>query len=323
MFRLPIGLHDFLSGALRKIVRWSYAGTVASAVAAVVLVGLVKTWVPIDLSNLVFDAYQRFDHRSWNPNLPVRIIDINDELLARIGQWPWPRSTIAEIVSKLRDLGASAVAMDIVFAEPDGRSPEQVVARLPDSPGRFLLQTEIKERTTNDAVLAEALTRMPTVLGAVLTQEVRTADFPDKTGLAIAGDDPLPFLAHFTGAVLPLPVLSEASHGVGALNWLPDHDQIVRRVPLIFVLGDRIVPSLALETLRVAQGASTADRAVVERERRDRVRSTDGCQHHQSRKPRDSHRCAGSAAGARYAQRAAPLHPGLEAPRRRCRAWRD
>ena len=257
MFRLPIGLHNFLSGALRKIVRWSYAGTVASAVAAVVLVGLVKTWVPIDLSNLVFDAYQRFDHRSWNPNLPVRIIDINDELLARIGQWPWPRSTIAEIVSKLRDLGASAVAMDIVFAEPDGRSPEQVVARLPDSPGRFLLQTEIKERTTNDAVLAEALTRMPTVLGAVLTQEVRTADFPDKSGLAIAGDDPLPFLAHFTGAVLPLPVLSEASHGVGALNWLPDHDQIVRRVPLIFVLGDRIVPSLALETLRVAQGAST------------------------------------------------------------------
>ena len=45
MFRLPIGLHDFLSGALRKIVRWSYAGTVASAVAAIVLVGLVKTWV--------------------------------------------------------------------------------------------------------------------------------------------------------------------------------------------------------------------------------------------------------------------------------------
>jgi adenylate cyclase len=257
MFRLPIGSQNLLSGVLRQLVRWSYAMTVASAVAAIVVVGLVKTWAPIDLSNLVFDAYQRFDHRSWNPNQAVRIIDINDESLARIGQWPWPRSTIADIVSKLRDLGASAVVMDIVFAEPDGRSPEQLVTLLPASPGRILLQAEIQDRTTNDAALAKALTQMPTVLGTVLTPDAPTGNFPDKTGLAIAGDDPLPFLAHFTGAILPLPVLSEASQGVGALNWLPDRDQIVRRVPLIFGIGDRIVPSLALETLRVAQGAST------------------------------------------------------------------
>lgn len=257
MFRLPIGLHNRLSDVFRRLVRRSYPATVASAAAAIVLVGLVKTWVPIDLSNLVFDAYQRFDHRSWNPSLPVRIIDINDESLARIGQWPWPRSTIAEIVSKLRDLGASAVTIDIVFAEPDGRSLEQLVTLLPDSPGRFLLQTEIKERASNDAVLAETLTQMPTVLGAVLTHETRAADFPDKVALAIAGDDPLPFLPRFTSAVVPLPVLSEASKGVGALNWLPDRDQIVRRVPLVVALGDRIVPSLALETLRVVHDAST------------------------------------------------------------------
>ena len=186
--------------------------------------------------------------RKFNP--PVRIIDINDEALARIGQWPWPRSTIAEIVSKLRDLGASVVTVDIVLAEPDGRSAEQVVARLPASPGRFLLQTEIKGRTTNDAVLAEALIRMPTVLGAVLTHDAHTADFPDKAALVIAGDDPLPFLARFSGAVLPLPVLSEHSQGVGALNWLPDRDQILRRVPLIFALGDRIVPSLRSNSAR-------------------------------------------------------------------------
>jgi adenylate cyclase len=257
MLRLLIGLHEYLSGVFLRIIRWSYAMTMASAVAAIIVVGLLKSWAPIDFSNLVFDAYQRFEHRSWNSNQPVRIIDINDESLARVGQWPWPRSTIADIVSKLRDLGASAVVMDIVFAEPDGRSPEHLVTLLPASPGRFLLQAEIKDRTTNDALLAKALTPVPTVLGAVLTLDAQTGAFPDKTGLAVAGDNPLPFLAHFTGAVLPLPVLSEASHGVGVLNWLPDRDQIVRRVPLIFGLGDRIVPSLALETLRVAQGAST------------------------------------------------------------------
>jgi adenylate cyclase len=54
-----------------------------------------------------------------------------------------------------------------------------------------------------------------------------------------------------------LPVLSTAGAGLGALNWLPDRDQIVRRVPLVLALGDKIVPSFAIETVRVMQEAST------------------------------------------------------------------
>src|SRR5205807_10655063 len=57
--------------------------------------------------------------------------------------------------------------------------------------------------------------------------------------------------------VFPLPVLSQASTGVGAVNWLADRDQVVRRVPLLLRLGEKIAPSLALEALRVAQSAST------------------------------------------------------------------
>src|SRR5262249_32164865 len=51
--------------------------------------------------------------------------------------------------------------------------------------------------------------------------------------------------------------LSRDSAGVGALNWLADRDQVVRRVPLLLAVGERIAPSLSLEALRVAQGAST------------------------------------------------------------------
>src|SRR5690606_14812822 len=74
---------------------------------------------------------------------------------------------------------------------------------------------------------------------------------------ASAGDDPLPFLPRFSGAVLPLPVLAERASGFGAMNWLPDHDQTIRRVPLLLALDGKIVPGLALEALRGAQSAST------------------------------------------------------------------
>ncbi len=54
-----------------------------------------------------------------------------------------------------------------------------------------------------------------------------------------------------------LPALDDAAHGIGAYNWTPDRDQIVRRVALIYRIGETLVPSLAAEALRVAQGANT------------------------------------------------------------------
>ena len=53
------------------------------------------------------------------------------------------------------------------------------------------------------------------------------------------------------------PILEAAAQGIGAINWLPDRDQIVRRVPLLYRAGTELVPSLAAELLRVAQDAST------------------------------------------------------------------
>jgi adenylate cyclase len=212
---------------------WTYLVTVMAAIAVVVLVGLVKAQFLPDLSNQVFDWYQRFDHREWDPKSPVRIADIDDESLARHGQWPWPRSTVGETIKRLGELGAVVVAIDILLSEPDRLGPE------------------------HDAKMAQAMTGTPTVLGAILKNDGAPVEFPTRFGIATAGDNPMPFLAHFSSAVVPLPILSAASAGVGALNWLPDRDQVVRRVPLVMALGNKAVPGLSIEALRLWQGTST------------------------------------------------------------------
>jgi adenylate cyclase len=236
---------------------WSYGLAVAAPILVIGLLGVAKPPFMPDLSNLLFDWYQRLDPRAWDPDAPVRIVDIDDESLARLGQWPWPRSRIAEIVTRLRALEVAAVAVDIVFAEPDGASPENVLGLLPATPGRALLAQEIGARKSNDALLAEAIAAAPTVLGAILTQGSGAVDYPAKHGVVSAGDDPRSFLPQFSGAVVPLSVLSASAAGLGALNWLPDRDQVVRRVPLLLALREQTVASVAVETLRVAQGAST------------------------------------------------------------------
>ncbi len=202
----------------------------------------------------VFDTYQRLRPREYKP-VPVRIIDIDDESLARFGQWPWPRTRLAEMVERLRDLGAAVIVFDILFSEPDRTSPSQILPLWPEI-------EELKELLAglpdHDLVLAEAVGTTNVVTAFALSMGGSTDARPEvKWGVARAGSDPAPFLPLFTGAINSLPEIEAAARGNGAVNFKPDHDGVVRRIPLLLRLGETIYPTLVAEALRVAQGAST------------------------------------------------------------------
>jgi len=79
------------------------------------------------LQNLVFDGYQQLSPRPWQPDLPVRIIDIDEPSLAYYGQWPWPRDRMAQLTRKLQEFGAAAIGFDVIFAEKDQTSPGEAL----------------------------------------------------------------------------------------------------------------------------------------------------------------------------------------------------
>ncbi len=209
-----------------------------------------------NLSNLVFDSYQRAAPRHWSPDLPVRIVDIDEASIARYGQWPWPRHLLAKLTRTLADAGAAAIAFDFLFAEADRTSPEQLLKSLQDTPVRRALEGVIDDTDSHDKQFADVLETTPSVVGVALTQSA-AGSFPVKSGFAVAGDDPSPFIAGYSGATSPLGIFSEAARGLGSMNWVPDRDQVIRRVPLVFRATQGFVPTLAAEALRVAQGAST------------------------------------------------------------------
>ena len=94
------------------------------------------------------------------------------------------------------------------------------------------------------------------MLATALVDDPR-AGFVAKAAFVVAGDDPRPFVPEFSGVSGNLPGLEAAAHGVGAINWIPDRDQVVRRAPLIYRVGNEFMPALAADALRVAQRAST------------------------------------------------------------------
>ncbi len=226
-------------------------------VALVLALGLLQPSFVTRMQDQLFDLYQRVAPRSFDARTPVRIVDIDDASIAKLGQWPWPRTQVAALVDRLREAGAAAIAFDIVFSEGDRTSADAFVAGIADDARRTAVRAALGNAPSNDAVFADALGPAPVVLGLVLTQGGEVPAFAVPFGIAHAGGDPIAFVPRFGGAVVPLPSLTGRAAGLGALNWLPDGDQTVRRVPLLLASGNRLVPGLALESLRVAQGAST------------------------------------------------------------------
>ena len=242
------------------------------AVAAALTVGLVllRVWDPLPLQILrfkAFDLYQRVEPRVPAP-LPITIVDLDDESLAAYGQWPWPRSLLADLVNNLMAMGAGVIGFDIVFSEPDRLSPDKVADALRgiDDDARQALA----KLPGNDALFAQTIKRSRVVLGQSMTSRPQletSAEKARKTQVAELGGDPRPSIYAFLGITRNLPELEAAAAGLGIFTIKPEIDGIVRRVPMIVRYGDDVYPTLALDMLRVATGqnaiAVKSDRAGI------------------------------------------------------------
>ncbi|MEO9600913.1 adenylate/guanylate cyclase domain-containing protein [Parasphingorhabdus sp.] len=208
------------------------------------------------LGLMVFDIYQSAAPRSYE-DAGVRIIDIDEESIEKLGQWPWPRTEIARLTQTLSDAGAAAIAFDIVFSEPDRTSPSQIAARIPDDEGNDALIESLASLPDHDSILADSFALAPVVNGFFLLKEDRGKAIELPSGMAILGSSPTVEVEPYRGSVQSLPELNQASAGLGSLSIVGDADGVLRRAPLVFLHKNELVPSLSLEALRVAQGADS------------------------------------------------------------------
>ncbi|HKQ94361.1 MAG TPA: adenylate/guanylate cyclase domain-containing protein [Aestuariivirgaceae bacterium] len=206
---------------------------------------------------LAFDQFQRISPR-LAVEQPVRIVDIDETSLQAYGQWPWPRTRLAELVNRLVELNARAIVFDVIFAEPDRLSPAAVLNE--ESIRSALLQAGTLPNFSNipdsDAIFAKAIANQPVVLGYAITSG-SDAKPMHKAGIAVTGEDATLAPPRFTGVTPVLPQLQEAAAGLGSLSFEPSPTSVVRRIPLLLTDGSTLYPGLTLEALRVAQGSST------------------------------------------------------------------
>lgn len=237
--------------------------TIFMSVALVLVMALVVLRLsdpgPVSsLRNAYFDYLQTLSPRPPTP-LPVLIVDVDEASLTRLGQWPWPRDRMAAIVNRLADFGASVVVFDILFPEADRLSPRNIIR---DATVRDALRSgpwvEEIDKLDNDVAFAEAMARMPTVLGISDAGAAGAPPGAAKAGVAFLGEDPASDLLPLRSATALVPVLEQAAAGIGVVNINPlTESDTLRDVPLVWGTPGAAMPGLAVEALRVALGEGT------------------------------------------------------------------
>ena len=207
-----------------------------------------------------FDTLQqvapRADSDSIAPGTGVVVVDIDDASLDHVGQWPWPRSVVADLIRRLQDAGASAIGLDIVFAEPDRTSPATLAPAWARRHGLSVAPADGHSPLPDyDRELADAMARGRVVTGYGLVPAPNGASAILAESVAVIGIDPARAFPDFAGAVVNLPILDKAAAGQGSFTVAADgHDEVVRDLPLFLGHAGAVVPSLAAEVLRVASG---------------------------------------------------------------------
>jgi adenylate cyclase len=211
------------------------------------------------LRMLGFDTLQQYAPRIPDPKYPVRIVDADERSITKLGSWPWDREVYARLLDVLGRLGASAIAFDIVFPKDQRHPWANMPNTIRQSKEFQVVLKQLSNVKSGSEKFAASIGQHRVILGIIGKKDASFSVRDARASFSTVGDKVERFVPSFRGAKTNAPLLEKVTDGLGVLNWFPEHDQILRRVPMLVRINDKLYPSLAAETLRVASGSTTIE----------------------------------------------------------------
>ena len=189
-----------------------------------------------------YDYFQTLFEENFSTNKIV-IIDIDETSIENIGQFPWRRDVYSKILNNLNLAETSVIAFDIFFSEEDTQNPTKIFQE-------FNLNSE--NILNSDQLFLESINNNNVILPLVgATKEIKKNKFSSKANIITKGENPLNYLYNYQGYISSLDKFNNAAKGLGSISIIDSEDGILRYVPLILNIDEKIIPSLSLETVRV------------------------------------------------------------------------
>ncbi len=214
-----------------------------------------------------FDQLQKKYPRSTEGQTYSVIVDIDEKSLREIGQWPWPRTVLAELFEQSKKSGMLVLGLDVLFAEKDRTSPDLIAKdiekRNPD------VAKILNKLPSNESIAVDVMKEFPTVIGHSgldVTGDAERSDIKDTSVKVFLGKNknPKDWLVSYPGLLANVSEFEQAASGAGTVSVAEEPDGIIRRVPLISNVAGVVRPTLGLDMIRVAfQGNSVATRTGI------------------------------------------------------------
>ena len=207
--------------------KWVYSGY--AVIVSILLLTALKIADPTPLQNIrnqTFDAYQQLDEIKQSNE--VVIINIGEKSLQALGQYPFPRTTYAQLIYDIRQKNQGIVGFTIMFPEADRFAGDEVFASWIKGNGIVLSQT-------------------PSTKGIISTGP--------HIGTGVIGPTKAQdYLLTWPNLVTNIPELEAEALGIGVNASAPQPDFVTRTYPLAIGVEGKIYPSFAIEMLRVQTG---------------------------------------------------------------------
>ena len=199
----------------------------------------------------------------------IAVIAIDDESIANLGRWPWPREIQGQMLDILASGKAKVIGHTVLFSEPQVDAGLEYIINI-----RGVLENTSLQNThpaewqqlqgifqdallylDNDQKLAESMAKVNNVLLGVYFElgepqgnpDASLPDYVMKNNLVnVQGGADSAFPVSALGALVPIPVLGQPALAIGHLNATPDVDGGIRTEPLVVGYYDQYYPSLSL-----------------------------------------------------------------------------
>jgi len=220
----------------------------------VIVFAIVLTGIRIDNSDTVKTLrYQTWDHFQYvQPRQEVSdqivVVDISEEDLVKYGQWPWPRHTMAMFHATLTSAGAILVNYNILFADPDRMSGKEYLKSMP-------MDNELREQLgkilpDTDAIFSYVMKESNNAVLMMSVNHKQSNQLPRTTSIIQKGDA-LPWLYKYPGLVIPNSKVAAGATAIGVMVTAPEPDAVVRKMPMLIRVGDKVYPNMILENVRI------------------------------------------------------------------------
>ena len=216
------------------------------------------------LERIIYSVEMRLDLPQNMGENRIAIVNIDDKSLKQLGPWPWPRRTIAEMITILKNNGAKLIGLDLIFPEKENNQGLKEIRALHKSilnqgnahkEHTWILNSlkEIEERLDNDKILSDAVREtgniiLPVIgsLGKYDTELVLTQDsYLKKHSLKSSKmKTNLEHLIPVNQLTTPYGELSNNSLGLGHINF-PSNELMKGQVHILFInFRGHIIPSM-------------------------------------------------------------------------------